>query len=596
MPLFGNISGSLTQTATGKSLLRAGDNVTITSSSVESNEQLITISAAAAGAAGSDTQVMFNDGGSLGGDSGMTFNKSTNTLTVENIVNDGAIAGSDSTSALQITRGGQSNIYGGTDSVLFVSGAQTSFGQLDNGTPRSAVFGGDIIASGTIRGGHVAAVGTTMLNLRGGLTTVSAGTVPFTTAQGGPGQDVTFFVSGAIGDRNNAQKGGTAAFGGDVAISGSMSIGQGLSKPTDTVLSVEGNCNGSFLAIFDNDQSSNGHVVKLLTDGNGSGTTIMEMEDGDGDTLFKARADGRFGFGSSGVSSMGAGTFVVGIDGDHSADIAISKRLQHLGDSDTFIDFPAADSIQIDAGGVNLLTMGEQSNLGQVLVLSGGGGGSPDESHYGDVNFFVSGSRGTRGTDVKGTALFGGDAALSGSLFVQDTINTQPTAGSASGGNVAIKLGSVSKTSLTVVHDYASITFENALSDNEGGGEIIRFGGGQEGAAGTLHFLHTDGTWDSTDADSTSTGGGQWLGIAMGTSPTLHGILLKGFFKVASGNVEGTAAVGQPVYVSEAAGKFDFTAPSGSGDFVRIVGYCVDIDSGDILLYFNPDPTHVEIS
>ena len=293
---------------------------------------------------------------------------------------------------------------------------------------------------------------------------------------------------------------------------------------------------------------------------------------------------------------MGAGTFVVGIDGDHSADIAISKRLQHLGDSDTFIDFPAADSIQIDAGGVNLLTMGEQSNLGQVLVLSGGGGGSPDESHYGDVNFFVSGSRGTRGTDVKGTALFGGDAALSGSLFVQDTINTQPTAGSASGGNVAIKLGSVSKTSLTVVHDYASITFENALSDNEGGGEIIRFGGGQEGAAGTLHFLHTDGTWDSTDADSTSTGGGQWLGIAMGTSPTLHGILLKGFFKVASGNVEGTAAVGQPVYVSEAAGKFDFTAPSGSGDFVRIVGYCVDIDSGDILLYFNPDPTHVEIS
>ncbi len=37
---------------------------------------------------GSDTQVQFNDGGSFGGDAGMSYNKTTNTLTIENIENE----------------------------------------------------------------------------------------------------------------------------------------------------------------------------------------------------------------------------------------------------------------------------------------------------------------------------------------------------------------------------------------------------------------------------------------------------------------------------------------------------------------------------
>ena len=41
-------------------------------------------------------------------------------------------------------------------------------------------------------------------------------------------------------------------------------------------------------------------------------------------------------------------------DGGHTSDIAISKRLQHLGDSNTFMDFPAADKINFQAGGVDM--------------------------------------------------------------------------------------------------------------------------------------------------------------------------------------------------------------------------------------------------
>ena len=52
---------------------------------------------------------------------------------------------------------------------------------------------------------------------------------------------------------------------------------------------------------------------------------------------------------------------------------------------------------------------------------------------------------------------------------------------------------------------------------------------------------------------------------------------------------------GLPVYVSTTAGHLDFTAPSGAGDFVRIVGHAIDDDSGDVLIYFNPSNNHVEL-
>lgn len=72
--LIGNTTGGTLTKAT----LTAGTNVTVTNGTGS-----ITI---AAPAAGSDTQVQFNDGGTAtGGDSGLTYNKTTNTLTVDGI-------------------------------------------------------------------------------------------------------------------------------------------------------------------------------------------------------------------------------------------------------------------------------------------------------------------------------------------------------------------------------------------------------------------------------------------------------------------------------------------------------------------------------
>ena len=125
-----------------------------------------------------------------------------------------------------------------------------------------------------------------------------------------------------------------------------------LNELTSSTFLVDGNKSGQFIAVIDNDENSSGHVLKLATDGTGNGTHVLDMENGN-NTMFRARADGRFAFGNSAVGSMGAGTFVVGIDGGHTSDIAISKRLQHLGDGDTYIDFET-NKIIFSAGG-NLL-------------------------------------------------------------------------------------------------------------------------------------------------------------------------------------------------------------------------------------------------
>lgn len=54
----------------------------------------------------------------------------------------------------------------------------------------------------------------------------------------------------------------------------------------------------------------------------------------------------------------------------------------------------------------------------QVLVLSGGAAASTDESAGSDVGFYVSGSVDSRGTNTRGTSVFGGDVAISGTLAV----------------------------------------------------------------------------------------------------------------------------------------------------------------------------------
>jgi hypothetical protein len=132
------------------------------------------------------------------------------------------------------------------------------------------------------------------------------------------------------------------------------------------------------------------------------------------------------------------------------------------------------------------------------------------------------------------------------------------------------------------------------ISNDTGGGDVFKFGSGPGGGsttAGKLYYLDTDGQWELADADALTTSG-VLLAIAMGTSPSADGMLLRGLFDVHS-NFGGTFNQGTPVYVSTTAGEITATAPSGGGDIVRIVGFCTDTAN---VIYFNPSNNTLELS
>jgi hypothetical protein len=52
--------------------------------------------------------------------------------------------------------------------------------------------------------------------------------------------------------------------------------------------------------------------------------------------------------------------------------------------------------------------------------------------------------------------------------------------------------------------------------------------------------------------------------------------------------------ISNALFLSTTAGTATATAPSGSGDIVRVIGYCLDSANGQI--YFNPDGAFVEVA
>ena len=144
----------------------------------------------------------------------------------------------------------------------------------------------------------------------------------------------------------------------------------------------------------------------------------------------------------------------------------------------------------------------------------------------------------------------------------------------------------IPRTKLDVHHDPTS------LGNDRGGGEVVTFGSNTSGmVAGKLYYLNASGAWALTDADATSTGASQLLGIGLGTSASA-GVLLRGFFDMTT-YLSGTFTSGIPVYVSFSAGYITVTQPTGTNDFVRVVGYCTDTPN---VIYFNPDGTYIKLA
>ena len=159
---------------------------------------------------------------------------------------------------------------------------------------------------------------------------------------------------------------------------------------------------------------------------------------------------------------------------------------------------------------------------------------------------------------------------------------------SVSATNDAVGIGVSPSTKLDVLGDYRFVHDPTAelTSSVSGYGDIVTFGSGSL-TAGDLYYLDPSGGWSVANADSTSTSTGM-LAFALGTSAS-DGMLVRGYI-INSGF---STTTGDIVYVSTTAGGVTTTAPSGSGDVIRIVGY--SIDGTNEIIYFSPDNTWVEI-
>ena len=136
---------------------------------------------------------------------------------------------------------------------------------------------------------------------------------------------------------------------------------------------------------------------------------------------------------------------------------------------------------------------------------------------------------------------------------------------------------------------------KTANTDNSSNGDIVKIGSGST-TQGALHYLNSSGGWTLADADATGTAGGVLLAIALGTDPDADGMLLRGMYTL--DHDPGT--IGDELYVCAAsqsgvdAGDITATAPSGTGDIVRVVGYCLDSTNGQI--WFNPSNDFIELA
>ena len=132
---------------------------------------------------------------------------------------------------------------------------------------------------------------------------------------------------------------------------------------------------------------------------------------------------------------------------------------------------------------------------------------------------------------------------------------------------------------------FAKTTNADANAD----GDIVYFGGTTSMDAGKIYYYNSSGNWALADADAESTAKGM-LGVALGTASDTNGVLIRGM--VTLDHDPGT--VGDTLFLSTTQGTATATAPSGTGDIVRVVGYCLDSSNGQ--MYFNPDGTFVEVA
>ena len=238
-------------------------------------------------AAGSNTQVQFNDNDLLSASANFTFAPNTNTLTVSNgnIVGGNLLTGGQisATSTIQggniLTAGDVSATGSLTGGNIFTGGAVSAVSTVTGG---NLVTGGTVTATGTITGGNIATAGT--ISATGTATVGNLSTGGTITASGN--------ITGGNISTAGLVNGGNISTAGTVSAGGNVTGGNIL---TGGIVSAAGNItanyflgNGSQLTGIDTNLIKNGSSnVRILTangnismDVNGTSNVIVVTDTG----------------------------------------------------------------------------------------------------------------------------------------------------------------------------------------------------------------------------------------------------------------------------------------------------------------------------
>ena len=344
-----------------------------------------------------------------------------------------------------------------------------------------------------------------------------------------------------------------------------------------------------------------------ITQGLTIGAVVNAGTDTDKFLVLDASNNVDFRTGDQVRSDIGAGTGDGTVGGTGAAGrVAYWSSTTDIDDDAGFLFSTADDKMTLGAGTGGALARlhVNNSSTGSIQFLRGGGATLSAELHN-DANQDLILVNSSSAADIvfkttSGKAIF--DTEVFGSTGQSGAVHVTGSASSATTqAKLAVGCSSTTppKTALDVTFDYSTHPFENQLSDGEGGGLRFRFGpfNSTVNQAGKLCY-YVGSQWVSVVANN-STAKDNLIAVALdadgGSDEGL--VLLQGFIRVDASLVNGTPAAGAPAYADNSnAGEYTATLPSSSGDVVRVVGYWIDTDGSDYLIYFNPDQTYVEVS